>query len=74
MCSNERRRVNRLHFGTERIFAGGRTAARKREKKNKRDGRRERGLNLDRAIVVGQQADTSVDTPVPTSEQDREGG
>ena len=51
---------------TERIFAGSKTAARKRDRQDKRrKGKRERGLNLDRAIEVGQEADTSVDRPMP---------
>ena len=52
---------------TERIFGGSKTAARKRDKKGKRSGgKREHGLNLDRAIIVGREADTTVDEPVPS--------
>jgi hypothetical protein len=52
---------------TERIFASSKTAARKRAKQNRRDqSKRDKGgLSLDRAIMVGQEADTSVDRPVP---------
>jgi peptide/nickel transport system permease protein len=48
---------------TERIFAGSKTAERKRDRRNKRGKRR--GLDLDQAILVGEQADLSVDKPLP---------
>jgi len=48
---------------TERIFAGGRTALRKRDSRGKH--RRHRGLDLDQAILAGAQADLSADRPMP---------
>jgi peptide/nickel transport system permease protein len=52
---------------TERILAGGKTATRKRDRRSKRG--KHRGLNLDEAILVGEQADLSVDHPVSRSEE-----
>jgi peptide/nickel transport system permease protein len=46
---------------TERIFAGSKTSQRKRGKRG--------GRNLDQGILVGQQADLSVDRPVPAGEE-----
>ncbi len=45
---------------TERIFAGTKTSQRKRDKQDKQ---KHGGLDLDQAILVGQQADLSVDRP-----------
>jgi peptide/nickel transport system permease protein len=52
---------------TERILAGSKTASRKRDKKDKstRGPSKNGGLDLDQAILVGQEADLSVDRPVP---------
>jgi hypothetical protein len=52
---------------TERIFAASTTAARKRDKRKKRD---KGGLNLDSAIMIGQEADTSVDRPGPQADME----
>jgi hypothetical protein len=51
---------------TERLLAGGKTATRKRDRRNKRGRHR---LNLDEAILVGEQADLSVDHPVSRTEE-----
>src|SRR5215472_11763515 len=45
---------------TERIFAGSKSARSKRGRRRKQAG----GLNLDQAILVGQQGDVTVDSPI----------
>jgi len=53
---------------TERLFAASKTAARKRGKKDKRGKHgwpNHGGLDLDQAIMVGEEADLSVDRPPP---------
>ena len=47
---------------TERILAGSKTSRRKRDKQGKS---RHGGLDLDQAILVGEEADLSVDRPTP---------
>ena len=54
---------------TERILAGSKSAARKRRKHDKH-----RGLDLDQAIMVGEEADLSVDRPPPGGQHPGEEG
>ena len=54
---------------TERILAGRKSAARKRRKHDKH-----RGLDLDQAIMVGEEADLSVDRPPPGGQHPGEEG
>jgi peptide/nickel transport system permease protein len=49
---------------TERIFAGSKKSRRQRRKQNKQSG-----LNLDQAIMVGQERDETVDNPIPAGEE-----
>ena len=58
---------------TERIFAGTTAAARKQNRRNRRNKRDKGGLNLDNAIMIGQEADTTVDRPPRGPQADREG-
>ncbi|HEX9623378.1 MAG TPA: hypothetical protein VF979_03305, partial [Streptosporangiaceae bacterium] len=54
---------------TERILAGSKSAARKRRKHDKH-----RGPDLDQAIMVGEEADLSVDRPPPGGQHPGEEG
>jgi peptide/nickel transport system permease protein len=51
---------------TERLFAGGKTAQRKRRKaQRKANGG---GLNLDNAILIGEERDLTAESPIPGAE------
>ncbi len=49
---------------TERLFAGGKNARRNRRNRKGNGG----GLNLDQAILVGEERDLTVDNPIPAGE------